>query len=83
MVVAYQGTVQGGQIRMENDPVLPEGAQVIVVVQSENPAVIRGITGAEILASGLVGLWANRDDIQDSVTFAEELRRKAERRGRE
>jgi hypothetical protein len=28
MVVAYQGTVQDGQIRVENDPVLPEGAQI-------------------------------------------------------
>jgi hypothetical protein len=79
MVVAYQGTVQGGQIRMENDPVLPEGTQVIVQVQPEDPAAIQGITGAEILASGLVGLWADRDDIQDSVSFAEELRHKAKR----
>jgi hypothetical protein len=53
------------------------------VVQSGDPSAIRGITGAEILASGLVGLWADRDDIQDSVTFAKELRRKAEQRGGE
>ena len=41
-------------------------------------------TGAELVArlrrEGVIGAWANRDDIKDSVEFARELRRNAERR---
>ncbi len=38
-------------------------------------------TAADLAASPLVGLWADRDDIGDCVTFARRLRRQAEARG--
>jgi hypothetical protein len=38
------------------------------------------LTAQDLLQSGLVGLWANRDDIGDSTDFARSLRRKAEHR---
>jgi hypothetical protein len=38
------------------------------------------LTAQGLLQSGLVGLWANRDDIEDSPDFARSLRRKAEHR---
>jgi hypothetical protein len=80
-MLAYQGVVENGQVRLEQGRVLPEGAQVIVVVmQDPAPDEVRGVTGAELLASGLVGLWADREDIGDCVGFARELRQKAERR---
>ncbi|MGF1506033.1 MAG: hypothetical protein ACFB51_13020 [Anaerolineae bacterium] len=81
----YRGTVVNGQIQWQDEPQLPDGAEVemTVVDQPDNPAAIRGITGAEMLASGIVGLWADRDDIGDTVAFAEELRRKSEQRGGE
>jgi hypothetical protein len=61
--------------------VLPEGAQVVVVVmQDPAPDEVRGVTGAELLASGLVGLWADREDITDSAGYTRELRQRAERR---
>lgn len=79
MVMAYQGTIQNGQIHFDDNPVIPEGTQVIVVVVGEkSPG--EGMTGADILASGLVGMWANRDDIEDSAAFVETLRRQAEQR---
>jgi hypothetical protein len=37
-------------------------------------------TAQDLLQSGLVGLWANWDDIGDSPDFARSLRRKAEHR---
>ena len=40
------------------------------------------LTGKELLNSGLVGIWAKRKDIGDSVTFARELRAQAQSRGR-
>jgi DNA-directed RNA polymerase specialized sigma24 family protein len=38
------------------------------------------LTAQDLLQSGLVGLWANRDAIGDGPNFARSLRRKAEHR---
>lgn len=38
------------------------------------------LTAHELLKSSLTGLWAHRDDIGDSLSFARRLRREAERR---
>ncbi len=38
------------------------------------------LTAADMLQSELVGLWADRSDIDDSVTFARQLRHQAEHR---
>lgn len=40
------------------------------------------LTGKELLNSGLVGIWAKRKDIGDSVAFARKLRAQAQSRGR-
>jgi predicted RNase H-like HicB family nuclease len=40
-------------------------------------------TAKELLESGLVGLWADRTDIGDSVEFAQQLRERAQRREHE
>jgi hypothetical protein len=40
----------------------------------------RELTARELLQSGLVGLWAGRDDIDDSLSYARQLREQAERR---
>lgn len=38
------------------------------------------LTARDLVQSGLVGIWADRDDIEDSVAFARQLRRQAETR---
>jgi hypothetical protein len=38
------------------------------------------LTAQDLLQSGSVGLWANRDDIGDGLEFTCSLRRKAEHR---
>ena len=38
------------------------------------------MTARDLLESGLVGMWADRNDIDDSLAFARRLRREAERR---
>ena len=38
------------------------------------------VTAADLLASGLVGIWSGRKDIGDSLEFAQHLRQKAEHR---
>jgi hypothetical protein len=38
------------------------------------------MTGKDLLNSGLVGMWARRKDIGDSVTYAQKLRAQAQSR---
>lgn len=40
------------------------------------------LTARALLQSEVVGLWADREDIGDSLDFARQLRHQAERRGR-
>ncbi|HBI45733.1 MAG TPA: hypothetical protein DDY78_23200 [Planctomycetales bacterium] len=54
--------------------------QVLSFVQSLNPGERAIYTGADMLQSGIVGLWADRDDIGDTREFARRLRRQAENR---
>ncbi|HLO14927.1 MAG TPA: hypothetical protein VK206_08860 [Anaerolineales bacterium] len=42
----------------------------------------RPLTGKDLLNSRLVGMWAKRKDIGDSITFARKLRDQAQSRGR-
>lgn len=42
----------------------------------------RELTARALLQSGVVGLWADREDIGDSLDFARRLRQEAERRRR-
>jgi hypothetical protein len=51
----------------------------------EEPAPEAGkdsLTAADLLASGLVGLWSDRTDIGDSREFARRLREEAQTRSR-
>ena len=41
------------------------------------------LTAANVLQSELVGLWADRSDMDDSVSFARQLRQQAEHRSRQ
>lgn len=42
----------------------------------------RPMTGRDLLKSGVVGMWANRKDITDSVEYARNLRAQAQTRRR-
>lgn len=81
MISGYQGTVLNGQITLEEKTILPEGAQVIVIVVTDDSSEsMSGFTGQELLESGLVGMWADREDITDGAEFAHQLRERAQRR---
>ena len=58
---------------------VPAGPAEVIVRSVDAPSVARG-TAADLLASGLFGIWKNRTDITDSLEFARELRRRAEQR---
>ncbi len=40
-----------------------------------------GLTVRRLRQSGLIGLWRDREDIQDSAAYARQLREQAQRRG--
>ncbi len=42
----------------------------------------RPMSGKDLLNSGVVGLWAKRKDIGDSLTYAQKLRAQAQTRRR-
>lgn len=58
---------------------VPAGPAEVVVRSVEVTSVGRG-TAADLLASGLFGIWRDRPDIIDGIEFARELRRRAEQR---
>lgn len=44
------------------------------------PSDAHSLTALRLRHSGLIGLWKDRKDIEDSVSFARQLREKAQRR---
>ena len=71
----------GGRVEIRS-PELTPGASAEVIVLVDAPAPQRVMTAANLLDSGLVGLWEDRTDIADSAEFARQIRRQAERRER-
>jgi len=71
------------RIRVPRDvPVGPAEVVLTITPAQEQPAGPRG-TAVELAHSPLFGIWANRTDIPDSLTYARQLRAQAERRSRE
>ena len=79
VMYSYRGVVQNGQIQLVESSNLIDGTEVIVTVvkegESESP---QGFLLEELRSQ--IGIWADRDDIEDSVKFAEELRHRAQTR---
>jgi hypothetical protein len=51
-----------------------EQVEVILLTPSATNQVQRPLTARELRRSGLIGLWKNRKDIQDSAAYARQLR---------
>ena len=66
------------QLRVQLPQDFPSGpVEVEIVAKEESPAIS---TFGDLLRSEFFGMWADREDIKDSVEFAAELRRKAWKR---
>jgi hypothetical protein len=75
--IILQGTITPeGELQVELPDNLPPGPVEVEIRQPEE----KGVTLGELLDSGLVGIWENRTDVEDSVEFARQLRRRASRR---
>lgn len=80
--IRIQQTVQKkGELTIRNLPV-EAGQQVEVLLlftSAEKPHEPR-MTAQQLLQSELIGLWKDREDIPDSLTYARQLREQAQKR---
>jgi len=74
----------GHELRVVLPDDVPTGRHTIVLVIDEQahdaPQGLRLRTLGDLLDSEFFGMWADRDDISDSATFARDLRRRVEGR---
>jgi hypothetical protein len=63
--------------------VIPPGPAEVVLVIAPDIQPKKGLTAGDLLRSPLCGMWKDRTDIGDSLTYARQLRTEAERRSRE
>lgn len=69
-------------IRVPEDvPVGPAEIILTITPERNRRAEPRG-TAADLARSPLFGIWSDRDDIEDSLVYARQLRAQAERRNR-
>jgi hypothetical protein len=61
------------QLELDLPPDIPPGPVEVEIRQQQ----IKGVTLGQLLESGLVGLWKDRTDIDDSVEFTRRFRRRA------
>lgn len=67
-----------GEITVEDLPCKKgQEVEMIVLLEAPAPRQKRLPTVRDLLESGLVGMWADRTDIQDSAAFARKLREEA------
>ncbi|RLD05651.1 MAG: hypothetical protein DRI56_09145 [Chloroflexota bacterium] len=53
----------------------------VILYQTTNIKPRPRLTVRQLRQSGLIGLWKDRDDIQDSAIYARQLREQAQKRG--
>ena len=82
-IIHIQATIErDGEVHLSNLPV-KRGQQVELSIQiTPMPADGERLTAQQLLASDLLGMWQDRTDIGDSITYARELREQAQRRER-
>ena len=72
---------EDGKVTISGLPYKKRDRVEVILLKSGRAGKRRGMTARELLDSGLVGIWADRDEISDSSEFARSLREKAETRG--
>jgi predicted DNA-binding antitoxin AbrB/MazE fold protein len=70
----------GGVFRPLGDVAVGENQRVRLTIESSTTAVPPIRTAQDLLDSNLAGIWAGREDIEDSRAFARRLREAAQTR---
>jgi hypothetical protein len=85
MITAFRQKVtvkDGGVVSVRSRRLKPGSmAEVIILVQAGKRNQTKPLTANDLLKSGLVGMWAGRKDLGNSLDFARSLRSQAEKRG--
>ncbi len=58
-----------------------QAIEIILLFQTRRIAPRSRLTVRQLRQSGLIGLWKDRNDIQDSAVYARQLREEAQKRG--
>jgi hypothetical protein len=81
-VQVHQVLAKDGEIRITGLPYKRgQAVDVIVLLPSAIPEPRARLTVGQLRRSGLIGLWQDREDIDDSSIYARELREQAQQRG--
>ena len=77
-----QVVVKDGEVLVRGIP-YKKGQLVDIIVLSHPPQTMPSshLTVRQLRQSGLIGLWKERQDIQDSAAYARRLREQAQKRG--
>jgi hypothetical protein len=75
-IIVLKGVIADGQLKVVLPSDAPEGKVEVEIRLPEFPYKPIG----DLLDSEIVGMWADREDIKDSIEFVDELRRRASRR---
>lgn len=81
-VQVHQVIAKDGEIRITGLPYKKgQAVEVIVLLPPPTPRPRARLTVGQLRRSGLIGLWQDRDDIDDSSIYARQLREEAQERG--
>ena len=70
-----------GKVLVPDEPLdLAKDQEVLIEVQTILSEGEKKGTGAELARSPIVGMWADREEMRDSVAWVNEQRRRMERR---
>lgn len=76
-----QVLAEDGQVLLTDLPFKKgQSVEVIVLLQSAIPPSRPPLTAGRLRRSGLIGLWQDREDIDDSSAYARQLREQAQQR---
>jgi len=77
-----QVVVEDGQMVITGLPYKRgQWVEVIVLPQPQQTVRRSRLTVRQLRQSGLIGLWKDRNDIEDSAVYARQLREQAQQRG--
>ena len=77
-----QVIVKDGEVLVRGIPYKKGQAVEIIVLSQPSQTMPRShLTVRQLRQSGLIGLWKEREDIQDSAAYARRLREQAQERG--
>lgn len=81
-VQVRQVIVKDGEVLITGLPYKKgQTVQVVVFLQPTTPLPRARLTVGHLRRSGLIGMWQDRSDMDDSAAYARRLREQAQRRG--